>query len=91
TEYTPEEARNFAWEIFKRITGWDSNNNPSLRIKQSNLIDIMMQLSSYTIQVIKEIDDGTDLTELPSEIFIGDPRWIGKGNGTFGDYTHVQM
>ncbi|CAG27198.1 hypothetical protein PPEV_gp104 [Pseudomonas phage EL] len=91
TEYTPEEARNFAWEIFKRITGWDSNNNPSLRIKQSNLIDIMMQLSSYTIQVIKEIDDGTDLTELPSEIFIGDPRWIGKGNGAFGDYTHVQM
>lgn len=91
TEYSPEEARNFAWEIFKRITGWDSNSNPSLRIKQAALIDIMMQLSSYTIQVIKEIDDGMDTIEMPNETFIGDPQVVGKGNTSDGEFHNVMM
>lgn len=91
TEYTPEESRNFAWEIFKRITGWDSNSNPSLRIRQNALIDIMMQLSSYTIHTIREMDDGTDLTELPNETFIGDLRYTGQGNGSYADLTGVML
>lgn len=91
TDYTPEESRNFAWEIFKRITGWDSNSNPSLRIRQNALIDIMMQLSSYTIHTIREMDDGTDLTELQNETFVGDARTIGQGNGSYGDFSAVQM
>jgi len=86
-EYTPEEARNFAWEIFKRVTGWDSSTNPSLRIKQNALIDIMMRLSSYTIHTIREMDDGTDLTELYNEMFVGDSRWTGPGNGSYADMT----
>lgn len=86
-EYTPEEARNFGWEIFKAVTGWDSNTSPSLRVKQSALIDIMMQLSSYTIHTIKEMDDGTDLTELYNEMFVGDSRWTGPGNGSYGDFS----
>lgn len=91
TEYTPEECRNFAWEIFKRVTGWDSSSNPSLRIKQNALIDIMMQLSSYTIHTIREMDDGTDTTELYNETFIGDPRLINGGNGSYADTTGVMM
>ena len=91
SEYSAEEARNFAWDIFKRITGWDSNNHPSLRAKQSDLIDIMTGLSSYTIHVIKEMDDGIDLTELKNETFIGDPKWIGKGNGSYGDFQNAKL
>lgn len=91
TEYTPEESRNFAWEIFKRITGWDSNSNPSLRIRQNALIDIMMQLSSYTVHTIREMDDGTDLTELPNETLIGDPRYTGVGNGSYADLRGVML
>jgi hypothetical protein len=91
SEYSADEARNFAWDIFKRITGWDSNNHPSLRVKQSDLIDIMTGLSSYTIQVIKEMDDGIDLTELKNETFIGDPKWIGKGNGSYGDFENAKL
>ena len=91
SEYTPEEARNFAWDIFKRITGWDSNSHPSLRAKQSDLIDIMTRLSSYTIHVITSMDDGVGLTELKNETFIGDPKWIGKGNGSYGDFQHAKL
>lgn len=90
-DYTPEEARNFAWEIFKRITGWDSSSNPSLRIKQDQLISIMMSLSSYTIHVIKEMDDGQDTTELVNETFVGDPRLVNGGNGSFLDATKISF
>ena len=91
SEYTAEEARNFAWDIFKRVTGWDSNAQPSLRAKQSDLIDIMTRLSSYTIHVITSMDDGVDLTEVKNETFIGDPRWVGRGNGSYGDFQHAKL
>lgn len=91
SEYTSEEKKGFAWEIFKRVTGWDTNTQPSMRVKQSDLIDIMMELSSYTIHTIKEMDDGTDVTEVPNEISVGDPRWIGKGNDLEGEFKYVQL
>jgi hypothetical protein len=89
SDHSPEEAQYFAWEIFKRVTGWDTSSNPSLRIRQNALIDIMMQLSSYTIQVVKEMDDGQDITELPNEMFVGDPRWTGPGNESDADFSNV--
>lgn len=91
TEYSPEEARNYAWEIFKRITGWDSNSNPSLRIQQNALIDIMLQLSSYTIHVIREMDDGLDMTELQNETFVGDSAWRGDGNKLTMDVSGIKL
>lgn len=91
SQYTQDEARNFAWDIFKRVTGWDTNAHPSTRSKQSDLIDIMSTLSSYTIQIIKEIDDGVGLTEIINETFIGDPRWLGKGNELDGDFSNVVL
>lgn len=90
-DYTPEEAKNFAWDIFKRMTGWDANTQPSTRVKQNDLIEIMTRLSSYTIQIIKQIDDGTGQVELPNETFIDDPRLVNGGNGLFGDYSNVPL
>lgn len=90
SDYDATECRGFAWEIFKRITGWDTNIQPSMRTKQSDLIDIMTNLASYTIHVIKEMADGTEVIEVLNEIFIGDPRWIGKGLILDGDFKNVQ-
>ncbi len=89
SDHSPEEAQYFAWEIFKRVTGWDTSSNPSLRVIQSSLIDIMMSLSSYTIQTIKEMDDGLDVSELPNEIFVGNPALVGKGNHSDGNFQFV--
>jgi hypothetical protein len=91
SEYSVDEARNFAWDIFKRITGWDSNSQPSLRVKQNDLIEIMMRLSSYTINVVKEMDDGTEVTELKNETFVGDPKWTSEGNGSYGDFQNAKF
>jgi len=91
SEYSAEEAKNFAWDIFKRITGWDSNSHPSLRTQQNDLIEIMMRLSSYTINVVKEMDDGADLIELKNETFVGDPKWVGKGNVSHGDFHNAKL
>ena len=91
TDYTAAEARNFSWDIFKRVTGWDTNQTPSTRVKQSDLIDIMSELSSYTIHIVKNINDGTDGVELVNETFIGDSRWVGLGNGSYGDFTNVMI
>lgn len=91
SDYDASERRGFAWEIFKRITGWDTNIQPSMRTKQSDLIDIMTNLSSYTIHVIKEMADGTEVIEVLNELFVGDPRWIGQGNVLDGDFKNVQL
>lgn len=89
--YTPDEASNFAWDIFRRVTGWDSNKHSSLRTKQSDLLEMMTRLSSYTIQIIKEMDDGVDLVEIKNETFLGDPKWIGKGNESIGDFSNARL
>ncbi|EJI5696355.1 hypothetical protein NFI00_000058 [Salmonella enterica] len=86
-DYTEEELRNFAWDIFQRVTGWDLNSNPSLRTIQSDLIDLMMDLSSYTIQIVKTMDDGTDVTELLNEPFVGDSLGVGEGNSMVPDFS----
>jgi hypothetical protein len=91
SDYTVAEAKAFAWDIFKRITGWDTNQQPSTRVKQADLIAIMTQLSSYTVQFVTNIDDGTDQTELKNEFFVGDSRWVGQGNGSYGDFTNVML
>lgn len=87
SEYSEEELRNFAWDIFQRVTGWDLNSNPSLRLIQSDLIDLMMDLSSYTIQIVKTMDDGAEVIELPNEPFIGDSRGVGLGNNLTPDFS----
>lgn len=90
-EYSGNELMDFAWVIFKTFTGWDLTNNPSLRSIQSDLIDLMMKLSSYTIQTVKTMDDGTDVIELPSDNRIGDLKYRGKGHEMVADLTKVQL
>lgn len=86
SDYTAAECKEFAWDIFKRVTGWDVNTQPSMRVKQDDLLEIMMRLSSYTIHVVKEMDDGATVDELINEIFVGDSRWVGLGNKLEGDF-----
>ena len=90
-DYNTEELRNFAWDIFQQVTGWNLNANPSLRSIQNDLINLMMDLSSYTIQIVKTMDDGSDVIELLNEPFIGDSRGVGLGNALKPDFSGVQL
>ena len=91
SDYTAADCKSFAWDIFKRVTGWDTNIQPNMRVKQSDLIEIMTRLSSYTIHVIKEMDDDVAVTELYNEVFVGDSRWTGPGNSLIGDFKNVML
>jgi len=91
TAYSAEERRGFAWEIFKKATGWDTNIQPSMRVKQSDLIDIMTSLSSYTIHVVKEMADDVGVTEVINEVFMGDSRLTGPGHGLVADMSNVNL
>lgn len=89
--YLQEDFKLFAWEVFKQVTGWDSNAAPSMAMKQSYLIDLMLRLSSYTIHVIKEMDDGSDTSLLPNEILIGDSQLVGEGHDLEGYFENVTL
>lgn len=89
--FSRDEARDFAWEIFKQITGWNFVDSLSLRTKQSDLIDIMLKLSSFTIHVIKEIDDGKGIIELPNEFMIGDANMFGDYVTPDPDFSGIQF
>lgn len=90
-DYNYEELTNLAWVIFKTFTGWDLNNNPSLRSIQNDLIDLMMKLSSYTVHTIKTMDDGTDVIELPYDNSLGDSQYLGLGHQLEADFSNVHL
>lgn len=62
-QYHNTDLLQLSWDIFTKATGWDVNGIVSLRQIQSNLISLMEELSSYTIQFVKEIDDGNTTAE----------------------------
>ena len=77
SDFSEGEAALFAWDIFKAMTGWDFYKHLSLRVKQSDLIELMLKMSSYTIHTVVNMDDGTDVTEVSSETFIGNSSMLG--------------
>lgn len=91
SDYTSQELIDFAWVIFTTFTGWDTSANPSLRSIQSDLIDLMMKLSSYTIHTVKTMDDGTDVIELPYDNSIGDSAYLGLGHEEVADFSGVHV
>lgn len=90
-EYSANELVDLAWVIFKTFTGWDLNNNPSLRSIQSDLVSLMMKLSSYTIQTVTTMDDGTDVYELLVDNSIGDSAYLGLGHNQEADLSGVHV
>lgn len=91
TDWTPDELLIFAYEIFQSATGWGVVKVNSLGEIQSDLVGLMSELSSYTVQIVKEIIEGGDSIEIPNESFVGRPLW---GDGDYfdiGDFRGVQL
>lgn len=90
-EYSANELIDLGWVIFKTFTGWDMSNNPSLRSIQSDLVDLMMKLSSYTIHTVKTMDDGTNVYEMLVENSINDSAYLGLGHQQIADLSGVHV
>lgn len=70
-KYTETDLIELSWDIFSKATGWDVKGIVSLRQIQSNLVSLMAELSSYTVQFIKDIDDGNNTAESTDVVHLG--------------------
>lgn len=76
SDITPEDWADFAYNLFSEATGWVTENNLTMQQIQRNMIDMMMDLSSYTVQTIVKINDG-DVTDIDgNKISIGDVDYV---------------
>lgn len=91
TEWEPNELYNFAYNVFQASTAWGLVKVNSLGEIQSDLIGLMSDLSSYTIQIVKEIVEGGDTIEIPNENFVGRPLWTEGDFWDIGDFSGVQL
>lgn len=55
--YTKEQAQKIVKVIFEQATGYKVDESRQLRYIQKALIDLFLEVSSYSIQVIREIND----------------------------------
>lgn len=51
-DYTPDECLDLAWAIWSKVTGWEFNDHISIGDQQRLLINLMKDLTSYTVQYI---------------------------------------
>ncbi|AEV89570.1 putative virion structural protein [Pseudomonas phage OBP] len=51
-DYTPDECLDLAWAIWSKVTGWEFNDHLSIGAQQRLLINLMKDLTSYTVQYI---------------------------------------
>ncbi|UVD32123.1 hypothetical protein [Vibrio phage phiKT1028] len=70
-EYNIPELIELSWTIFSKATGWDVKGIVSLREIQGNLVSLVSELSSYTVQFLRDIDDGNTIAERTENIHLG--------------------
>lgn len=62
-EYTVGEMEDLAIILFNKVTGWELNSTNSLRDTQKALLRLTSELSSYTVQLLNTMRDGSDTLE----------------------------
>lgn len=56
-DYSKEEMLDLAWAIWKKVTGWENAAYITLGDQQRGLINLMKDLTSYTVQYIGSTDN----------------------------------
>ena len=78
--YTKDEADIIIKEIFTRATGFMIDETKQLRYIQKALIDLFIDLSSYSIQIMREINDADLYLVGMPDLRVGDIRGEGEDN-----------
>lgn len=61
--FSQEDCLLLAWDIFQKGTAWNTKATASLRQIQSNLINLMKEMASYTVQYVTDMNDGNNTIE----------------------------
>lgn len=79
-DYTQEECLDLAWTIWSKVTGWEFNSFISIAETQRGLINLMKELTSYTVQYVGSVISSAGEYNLPymatmeGDYFPGDPE-----------------
>lgn len=85
-DYTPDECLDYAWSIWSKVTGWEDNSIVSVGEQQRLLINLMKDLTSYTVQYIGSTVTAEGQFNLPYMMLMDGDYW--HKNGKTGlEYT----
>uniref|UniRef100_A0AAU8KXI9 Virion structural protein n=1 Tax=Pantoea phage Survivor TaxID=3232176 RepID=A0AAU8KXI9_9CAUD len=80
-DYTADECLDLAWAIWEKATGWEYNNSISIGEQQRLLINLMKDLTSYTVQYIGSTETLAGQYNLPYMTLL-DGDWLDKDGET---------
>lgn len=82
-DYGPEEMLDLAWSIWQRVTGWENAQYITLADQQRTLINLMKDLTSYTVQYIGSTDSSLGNYQLGFQPLMETDYYTGDdGNST---------
>lgn len=88
--YSQDELLDLAWSIWKRVTGWENINFISVSDQQRMLINLMKDLTSYTVQYIGSTDDAGGNYNLGYQPLLeNDSQTAGGGTELVGDMDNL--
>ncbi|QZA70610.1 hypothetical protein AH04_132 [Erwinia phage AH04] len=89
-DYTPDECLDYAWSIWSKVTGWEDNSIVSVGEQQRLLINLMKDLTSYTVQYIGSTVTAEGQFNLPYMMLMDGDYW--HKNGETGlEYTSAEF
>jgi hypothetical protein len=89
-EYSPEECLDLAWSIWSKVTGWEENSVISIGEQQRLLINLMKDLTSYTVQYIGSTVTAEGQFNLPYMMLMDGDYWFKEGE-TALEYTSAEF
>ena len=84
-DYGDEELLDLAWAIWKKVTGWENVDFLSVADQQRSLINLMADLSSYTVQYIGSTDSTEGNYEIGCELLLDTDAWNTNGDTSLED------
>lgn len=80
SDYGQEELLDLAWSIWKKVTGWENINFISIGDQQRTLINLMSDLTSYTVQYIGSTENTEGDYSLEIPLLIDSDVYPGNGD-----------
>lgn len=78
-DYNQDECLDLAWSIWSKATGWEYNDIQSIGEQQRMLINLMKDLTSYTVQYIGSTETLDGQFNLPYMMLLDGDYWLPDG------------
>lgn len=78
-DYSEDECLDLAWSIWSKVTGWEFNDIQSIGEQQRQLINLMKDLTSYTVQYIGSTETLSGQFNLPYDMLLDGDYWLPDG------------